>query len=122
MSKDIGQDILKNGLSVNHLIEYVENSETVKAAIAEAVHRFYFDYCFNPYTERPYEGEAFKTISDIHSTIWCEMPDWRQRLRNSVQRYAEPGLSDRCLTVVKPRAVVPMKIKVAMDETQLTNK
>lgn len=71
------EKIIRDGLSLNHLLEYLNQDEGIKAAVVNAVHRFYYDYCFSPYTERPYNTEACRQISTIHTNLQLKNPMWR---------------------------------------------
>lgn len=72
--------IMREGLSLNHLLQYLSEDVGVKAAIVNAVHRFYYDYCFSPYTERPYDNDECKKISRIHTNLILANPMWRIEL------------------------------------------
>lgn len=69
------------------LIEYIRNSDIVNAAVTEAVHRFYNDHCFSPYTERPYETPDVKAISKIHDILSCKNAGWRLVIKKRFERY-----------------------------------
>lgn len=69
------------------LEQYIQESETVKAAVTEAVHRFYYDKCFSPYTERPYETLDVKAISKIHNIFSAKYAGWRHTIKKAFERY-----------------------------------
>lgn len=57
------EQIIKEGLSIGHLMQYLNEDEGIKAALTNAVHRFYYDYCFSPHTNHPYESVDYRSIS-----------------------------------------------------------
>lgn len=66
---------------------HILNDATVNAAITQAVHRFYYDKCFSPYTERPYDTSEVKVISKIMAILSTKNAGWRNRLRKTADRY-----------------------------------
>lgn len=105
--------IIHEGLSTDHLLQWIQESETVQAAIVESVHRFYHDMAFNPYTERPFE-DAFDKISNIHSTLQCSLPSWRVILRKLSERYEQGNREGTNAIHVggKPKELIKLKIKI----------
>lgn len=69
------------------LYDHLQTHEFLKLAKIEAVHRFYYDHCFDPYTLRPYNTNEFDIISNLHQTLHCENPDWRYNLKRKLIRY-----------------------------------
>lgn len=102
------QEIARSGLQITHLTTFLQKNEGVRLALTEAVHRFYNDYCFSPYTERPYEGEAYETISHLHDCLTAENPDWRSRLKHIADRYADAGKATQAFVGSKPKHAVEL--------------
>ncbi len=115
MNKRISQElILKEGLSVIHLLRYIGQSDTVRLAIIEATHRFYHDLAFNPYTERPYAGRAFEMISNIHSTQLQSNPSWRSEIKLLGERYANPEPATECYLFNRPETLLDITLKTSL--------
>lgn len=73
--------------TLDDLIDYIRDNEIVNAAITEAVHRFYYDHCFSPYTERPYNTPDVKAISKIHDILSAKNAGWRFTIKKRFERY-----------------------------------
>lgn len=67
--------------------DFLEQHETFQAAIIEAVHRYFYDHCFNPYTDKLANDKEAELFFDIHQTMHNLMPDWRLRLKKNTERY-----------------------------------
>lgn len=72
---------------LDDLINFLKNDEIVNAAVTEAVHRFYNDHCFSPYTERPWNTPDVKAISKIHTILSCKNAGWRFIIKKRFERY-----------------------------------
>lgn len=73
--------------TLDDLVEYIKNSDIVNAAVTEAVHRFYNDHCFSPYSERPWQTPDVKAISKIHDILSCKNAGWRFIIKKRFDRY-----------------------------------
>lgn len=70
----------------NVIIDYIEQSELVQAAITESVHRFYYDRCLSE--KHNIKDELFNSnASDLLSNLWNLQPNWRYILKKSADRY-----------------------------------
>ncbi|SRR5712692_2208989 len=74
--------------TISELEQYIQESEIVKCAVTAAVHRFYYDRCFNPYTERPFDTPETKVINRIHNYLSCKYAGWRFKIRKHLERYS----------------------------------
>jgi hypothetical protein len=66
------------------LQEYVRKSELVQCAVVGAIHRYYYDECFDK--NGRFKDDA-KWVSDIYKILWCKHPDWRQKIKDYMKRY-----------------------------------
>ncbi len=71
---------------MDKLQEHIQNSPLVKAAVIEAVHRFYYDRVLSDTLAHKQELEETQA-GDILSKLWNLHPSWRQQLLTIPQRY-----------------------------------
>lgn len=77
----------KNGPTFDDLLDHIGNDEVLLAALTNSIHRFFYDKCFSPYTERPYQSEVVSIINDLHSILWCKSGGFRAILTDIAKRY-----------------------------------
>lgn len=71
---------------MNKLQEHITNSILVKAAITEAVHRYYYDRVLS--TKAQDQQDLIETnAANILDTLWNLLPDWRYYLHELPKRY-----------------------------------
>lgn len=75
----------------NLLKQHIESSSLVKAAVIEAVHRFYYDNVLDDNKHRwPEEKRVAFTESELLiSNLWNLVPDWRKILVEYPERYGK---------------------------------
>ena len=84
------------------LKNYIENSPIVKAAITEAVHRYYYDRILST---KPEDIKALKdnNVSYEYSVLWNETPNFRYILVQAASRYKNPPNTDVVSVFGKPK-------------------
>lgn len=85
------------------LQQYVNDSPTVRAAVTEAVHRYYYDRVLDP-RERKNLGE----VGHVLGNLWNLQPDWRHVLKTSFERYEDAGPVVDVPLINKPKLVIPL--------------
>lgn len=91
---------------IKHLQEY----PLLQAAYTEAVHRFYFDTCFSPYSDRPYDTEECKLISNLLQTLSCQNAGWRHTLSKGIERYKGGEVTTALFIESKPKEIINLEI------------
>lgn len=88
---------------MNKLEEHIANSPLVKAAIVEAVHRFYYDRILSDKRE-DVKALAETNAADVLHKLWNLHPDWRHTLHEIPKRYRSE------VTAAVSRHVTPSEI------------
>lgn len=94
----------------NLLIEHIKNSPTVKAAITEAVHRFYYDRICSDKKQDKIDLEQ-TCASDVLSTLWNLQPNWRYILEKTAKRYSAENTKSVSI-FGKPKKIKGIKIEI----------
>lgn len=75
----------------NKLEEYLESSEFIQLAILAAIHRYFYDECFDDknkwHQPRLKDDHETKRVNQIYHSLWCKYPDWRVRIKKHISRY-----------------------------------
>lgn len=96
---------------MNALIEHIKNSQTVQAAITEAVHRFYYDRILSD-KERDTKELEETNASDILSTLWNLQPNWRYTLQRTAKRYNGDENTTAVSIFGKPKNIIGVKFEI----------
>ena len=96
-------------MEINKLHEHINNSPLVKAAIIEAVHRFYYDRILS---DRKIDQKDLSEydVANILDTLWNILPDWRHILHTLPGRYASDGPTTSIPIYCKPKQITPLEI------------
>lgn len=94
----------------NTLLEFIKQSETVQAAITEAVHRFYHDRISSPKKQDRIDlDETY--ASDILATLWNLQPNWRYILEKTAKKYKSEDI--RSVSIFgKPKKIRGIKVEI----------
>jgi hypothetical protein len=97
---------------MNKLEEHIANSPLVRAAIVEAVHRFYYDRVLSD------KKEDIKDLEDTNaaavlSKLWNLYPDWRHTLYEVPKRYKSAEVSSVNRHIAPPEIVTFVSPTVA---------
>lgn len=100
---------------MNALVEQVQKSPLVQAAITEEVHRFYYDRILSD--KEKDKIELIETqASDVLSTLWNLQPNWRYILEKAARKYnAEKNNSVSVFG--KPKNVVALKFEFTVEKS-----
>lgn len=99
---------------MNKLQEHISNSTLVKAAVIEAIHRFYHDRVLSPRKEDQQDLQDTDAL-DILQTVWNTLPDWRYYLHSISKRYADAGAPITALPIYsKPKNQIPLEITIVI--------
>lgn len=96
------------------LIEHIQNSELVQAAITEAVHRFYMDRVCSK-KEQDLIDLKETNASNILSTLWNLKPNWRYIIQKTGKRYNHGNLGPNTNAVAvdgKPKEIITLKFEI----------
>lgn len=96
-------------MEINELTRHISESPLVRAAITEAIHRFYHDRVLSPH---PKDRQLLTDlrVSDILSTAWNLTPNWRYLLKTIPRRY-EASVDTIDIPIInKPEHIVPLQI------------
>ena len=96
---------------MNKLHEHIANSTLVKAAVIEAVHRFYYDRVLSD-RQQDQQDLIDTQAADILATLWNLLPDWRYRLHSIPERYVNAGPIAALPIHGKPRNIVSLEITI----------
>lgn len=66
--------------------KHLNEHEPLRLALTEAVCNFY--YANVSEKDVDVNSEEWKIISNLYSTLWCEIPDWRYRFKAYLDRYS----------------------------------
>lgn len=96
----------------NLLIEHIQRSELVQAAITEAVHRFYHDRILSDDLNDHKDLEE-TDASNILSNLWNLMPNWRYVIQKRLRRYSLKISNTSSVSIDgKPKQVKPFTIQI----------
>ncbi len=97
---------------MNALIEHIQKSQLVQAAITEAVHRFYYDRILSD-KEKDKHDLIETQASDVLSTLWNLQPNWRYIIEKAAKRYNSENTNT--VTVFgKPKNIVGVKVEIEL--------
>lgn len=98
---------------MNKLQQHIATSPLVKAAVIEAVHRFYHDRILsNKIIDQRDLTEC--NVANILDTVWNLLPDWRHVLLTSPQRYDDSGEITSVPTYCKPKEITPIEVTITL--------
>jgi hypothetical protein len=97
---------------MNALIEHIQQSPLVQAAITEAAHRFYYDRILSD-KEKDKQDLIETQASDVLSTLWNLQPNWRYIIEKAARRYNAENTTAVCLGG-KPKKIVGVKIEIEL--------
>lgn len=104
--------------NMSALMEEVVASPLVRAAIVEAVHRFYYDRVLSN-RNRDQEELMQSSAPEILDVLWNLYPNWREVLLTLPQRYK--GADTKAVSIFgKPETFFPSIIIPSFDITILT--
>lgn len=90
---------------IDQFFEHLQEHEPIKLALTEAVCNFYYAHVSDKDVD--VNGEDWQTISDLYSTLWCEIPDWRYRFKQYLERYNGEKITTLPIDS-KPREIVKL--------------
>lgn len=73
--------------TIEDFINYIGNSEVLLSAFVETVHRFWYDECFSSYSDRPFDTDEVKFISELYHQLWLFEPDFRYKFKKRMVRF-----------------------------------
>ena len=97
---------------MNKLIESIQNSPLVQAAITEAVHRFYMD---NVMLEREGRNSVITDTdcANVLSTLWNLQPNWRYIIQKAGKRYTPDAPNTDSVSIYgKPKQPTTLTLNI----------
>lgn len=99
------------------LIEHIQKSPLVQAAITEAVHRFFNDRICSKNPQDLIDLDETQ-CKDILSTLWNLNPNWRYVIQKTGKRYLENAPNTNSVSIFgKPKKIVTLNFKIKRKKT-----
>lgn len=97
------------------LFEHIASSPLVRAAITEAVHRFYYNRVLSDKEKDKKELEQ-TGAADVLSNLWNTQPNWRHVIEKSGQKFAGSENVNSVSVYGKPKKLLTMTVTFHIHE------
>lgn len=98
---------------MNKLQQHIADSPLVKAAVIEAIHRFYYDRILSQKIADQRDLIECDT-ANVLDTAWNLLPDWRHILFISTYKYDDSGSINSVPLHCKPKEITSIEVIITL--------